>query len=62
MEPTPARTAFVAVDITCVDCYHSFVFTPGEQKFFAEKDLADPRRCLACRAERRRQKSEGERS
>jgi len=62
MKPEPAHTEFVALDLICVDCYRSFVFTPGEQKFFAEKDLADPRRCLACRAERRRQKSEGERS
>lgn len=37
--------------LTCVDCNAGFVFTEGQQKFFAEKGFTnDPKRCDACRA------------
>ncbi len=38
----------------CRDCGQDFVFTIGEQEFYAEKGLMnEPSRCPACRATRR---------
>ncbi len=43
-------------DITCRDCGSTFVFTVGEQEFFAEKGFTnEPSRCPACRSARRDQ-------
>lgn len=39
--------------ITCVDCGQPFEFTDGEQKWFAEKGYAKPKRCKACRQARK---------
>ena len=37
--------------LVCRDCGQEFVFTAGEQEFFAEKGfLNDPVRCRECRA------------
>ncbi len=37
--------------LTCRDCRDSFLFSAGEQTFFATKGLQnDPQRCPACRA------------
>lgn len=43
--------------ITCPDCGNDFLFTKGEQEYYAIKQLSDPKRCKACRAARREQKS-----
>jgi len=38
----------------CEDCGAEFVFTQGEQEFFAEKGLVNkPKRCPDCRKNRR---------
>ncbi|CAN5813133.1 zinc-ribbon domain containing protein [soil metagenome] len=40
--------------INCTDCGIDFVFTASEQAFFAEKGFSSaPKRCAACRAQRR---------
>ena len=40
-------------DLTCRDCGQTFVFTAGEQEFFASRGFVnDPSRCTTCRAER----------
>lgn len=39
--------------ITCTMCRTPFVFTEGEQAWFAERDYTPPRRCRPCRAERK---------
>ena len=40
--------------ITCSDCGIDFVFSASEQEFFAEKGFSSaPKRCSACRAQRR---------
>jgi CxxC-x17-CxxC domain-containing protein len=42
--------------LKCRECGADFVFTAGEQAFFAEKGLLnDPQRCPECRLVRRRQ-------
>ncbi len=39
--------------LACRDCGAEFVFTAGEQEFFAQKGFSDPTRCPACRAARK---------
>jgi CxxC-x17-CxxC domain-containing protein len=39
--------------IHCADCGDAFVFTIGEQLFYAERGLAKPNCCPECRARRR---------
>ena len=40
--------------LTCRDCGVTFVFTAGEQEFYAQKGFTnEPGRCPACRAARR---------
>ena len=40
--------------LTCRDCGQSFVFTSGEQEFFAQKGFTnEPSRCPDCRAARK---------
>lgn len=40
--------------LTCRECSREFVFTPGEQEFYASRGLMnDPGRCPECRANRR---------
>jgi CxxC-x17-CxxC domain-containing protein len=47
--------------LVCKDCGNEFVFTAGEQEFFAEKGFTnEPQRCKACRSARK-QGSRGDR-
>ena len=40
--------------IICKDCGEEFIFSAGEQEFYAEKGLAnEPQRCKACRMARK---------
>lgn len=62
---TAARQGVVALSyedrtITCVDCGKPFIFTAGEQAFFAEKGFGGgPKRCPQCRAARRAEREGG---
>jgi N-acetylglutamate synthase-like GNAT family acetyltransferase len=38
------------------DCGQEFVFTEGEQKFFADKGFTPPSRCKMCRQKRKAEK------
>jgi CxxC-x17-CxxC domain-containing protein len=41
--------------LVCRDCSDSFIFSGGEQRFFAEKGLTNvPQRCPSCRANAKR--------
>jgi len=45
--------------LVCKDCGKEFVFTAGEQEFYAQNDFKnDPARCPACRKARKQQRSE----
>jgi len=46
-------------EIKCA-CGETFLFTAGEQSFFEQRGLAEPKRCKSCRAERRRQQQQEE--
>ena len=40
--------------LTCKECGNEFVFTAGEQEFYAEKGFQnEPQRCKACRDKRK---------
>jgi CxxC-x17-CxxC domain-containing protein len=46
--------------LTCRDCGDTFLFSAGEQEFFASKGLQNaPQRCPACRAAARKSRTEG---
>jgi CxxC-x17-CxxC domain-containing protein len=45
--------AFTDKSLQCVDCGAGFVWTAGEQAFYADKHFThEPRRCRACKAKR----------
>lgn len=39
--------------LRCIDCGLSFLWEPGEQKFYLSKGLQQPKRCGDCRKFRR---------
>lgn len=46
--------AFQDKILTCVECGKEFVFTAGEQEFFAQKGfINEPKRCKSCKAIRK---------
>jgi len=48
--------------LTCKECGVEFVFTAGQQEFFAEKGFTnEPSRCPDCRAARKQRMSGGQR-
>ena len=51
---------FKDITLCCVDCGREFVFTAGEQMFYADKGLLnEPRRCPDCRNRRRQEREQG---
>jgi hypothetical protein len=45
--------------LVCIDCKQEFVFTQGEQKFFAERNFTPPKRCKPCRDAKKADKAQG---
>ena len=46
--------------LSCVDCGTEFVWTAGEQHFFADKNFKnEPKRCKGCKAKRAARPSAG---
>lgn len=46
--------------LTCKDCGKEFVFTKGEQEFYAEKGFTnEPTRCTECRAANKAKRNSG---
>lgn len=44
------RNMYEDKTLVCKDCHNEFVFTAGEQEFYAEKGFVnEPQRCKACR-------------
>ncbi|MDD3114997.1 MAG: zinc-ribbon domain containing protein [Anaerovibrio sp.] len=53
--------AFVDETLVCKDCGQDFIFSAGEQEFYAEKGFENkPVRCRDCRDKRRRGRDGGE--
>jgi hypothetical protein len=42
-----------AITLTCATCRQTFVWTGGEQRFYAEHEFTAPRHCPRCRQSRR---------
>ncbi len=56
----PREVSFVDKTLQCRECGVSFVWTAGEQAFYASKGLMhQPVRCPDCRARKRQARSEG---
>jgi CxxC-x17-CxxC domain-containing protein len=52
--------SFVDKTLTCRDCRMDFVFTAGEQEFYASKGFVnEPTRCPSCRQARKSSSSGG---
>lgn len=51
---------YADIEIICLECDRPFTYSSRDQEFFLEHDLSTPRRCRACRAERRRCRAERE--
>ncbi len=48
---------YTDITLVCKDCNSEFVFTAGEQAFYAEKGFDNqPVRCPACRKARKQQR------
>jgi CxxC-x17-CxxC domain-containing protein len=45
--------------IVCRDCGQEFVFSAGEQQFYASRGLSEPTRCSGCRAARKASRESG---
>ena len=46
--------------LRCVDCSTEFIWTAGEQQFFADKNFKnEPKRCKACKGKRASRPSGG---
>lgn len=46
--------------LVCKDCGSEFVFTAGEQEFYAEKGFAnEPQRCKECRDKKKNDRNSG---
>ena len=39
--------------LMCIQCHTEFVFEEGEQMFFRQKGLTEPKRCSVCRQKNR---------
>ncbi len=45
--------------LQCRDCGNEFVFSAGEQEFYATRGFSEPTRCPECRAARKAQRESG---
>jgi hypothetical protein len=41
------------MELRCARCHMAFTLTEGEQQFYRDRHLSQPRHCPACRAWRR---------
>ena len=47
------KANFQDKQLSCIDCETTFIFSKGEQYFYASKFLQQPKRCSKCRELRR---------
>jgi CxxC-x17-CxxC domain-containing protein len=53
------KTNMADMTMTCRECGTTFVFTEGEQAFFAQKGFSEPTRCADCRAAKKAARNSG---
>lgn len=44
--------------IICKDCGNEFIFTAGEQEWYAQKGFSEPARCSECRKIRKAERQD----
>jgi hypothetical protein len=57
MSQTINGKTYTDIDAVCQDCGKGYVFTAGEQAFFASKGFTPPKRCKPCRERNRTEKN-----
>ena len=45
--------------LTCADCGQPFTFSGGEQQFYQERGMTEPKRCKPCRQARKAERGGG---
>jgi len=45
--------------LTCADCSQPFIFSAGEQQFYQERGMSEPKRCKDCRQARKANRDSG---
>ena len=45
--------------LTCADCSQPFTFSAGEQQFYQERGMSEPKRCKDCRQARKANRDSG---
>ena len=53
MRYTESNSIFQDMTLRCSDCGESFRWTSGEQSYFYDRGLSQPKRCPSCRKLRR---------
>jgi CxxC-x17-CxxC domain-containing protein len=53
------KTDMADMNLTCRECGSTFVFTEGEQAFFAQKGFSEPTCCPSCRAAKKAARNGG---
>ena len=54
MRDLQSRQTFQDKTLHCCDCGESFVWTAGEQRYYYDRGLTEPKRCKSCRELRKR--------
>lgn len=54
-----AEIRYVDKELVCQDCGDPFIFTAGEQRFYAKKGLVEPKRCKPCRKKKKQLEADG---
>lgn len=52
--PKPIEPELKDIQLKCVDCTNTFIYSAGEQKYYKDRGLAIPKRCHKCRIVRRK--------
>ena len=52
-QKTPSKDTPLDLEIDCVDCGKPFTWTGGDQLYFRDRELANPKRCMKCRKVKR---------
>jgi NAD-dependent SIR2 family protein deacetylase len=51
---TRRTIGFKDIELTCIECGKSFTWGKGEQLYYRDRGLSEPKRCPQCRAARRK--------
>lgn len=47
------KATFQDKQLTCIDCGAIFIFSEGEQRYYAQRGLIETKRCPDCRQKRK---------